>query len=315
MTARQMSCLLLLCLLLPFKAYSQQIPDTVYVRSVDIWSEGTRMSGTVFIASDASGTDRLPTILMAHGWGGVASQLLRDAVAFAEAGYLVVTFDYRGWGNSDGRLIAGGELPPLGERTAGELQLPVREVREVVDPVDMLADWQNALHWLHGEPHVDTDRIGLWGSSQSGGYVVEMAIRDPRVRAVHSQVGSLSGLAIGDTDEAREDATRRARGELGYPDPGERAVGNLRGAPIASRFYNYSPVDNVNAAGDTPLQFVLAENEELFDNREHGILAHDRYDGPKRLVVIPDITHYGIYREAWEQSKDLAIEWFDRYLK
>lgn len=311
----RITCCLLFCLVLPFKAHTQQIPDTVNVRSVDIWSEGTRMSGTVFTPSGIAGTEQLPTILMAHGWGGVASQLVRDALAFAEAGYLVVTFDYRGWGDSDGRIVAESALPAPDERTAGAFSLPVREVREVVDPVDMLADWQNALHWLHGETQVDTDRIGLWGSSQSGGYVVEMAIRDPRVRAVHSQVGSLTGRHIGDTDEARDEATRRSRGELGYPDPGVRAVGNLRGAPISSRFYNYSPVDNVNAAGDTPLQFVLAENEELFDNREHAILAYDRYLGPKRLVVIPGITHYGIYREAWEQSKDLAIEWFDRHLK
>ncbi len=282
---------------------AQAIPETVEARPIHIWSEGARMSATVFLPAGADEDEKFPTVLMAHGWGGVAAQLVRDAVAFAEAGYLVVTFDYRGWADSDGRLVLGAD---------GE---SVREVREVVDPVDMLADWQNALHWLHGEPQVDADRIGLWGSSQSGGYVVEMAIRDPRVRAVHSQVGSLSGRQIGDTDEARRDAARRARGEIGYPEPGERAVGNLRGAPIASRFYNYSPVDNINDAGDIPIQFVLAENEELFDNRDHGILAYERYDGPKRLVVIPDISHYGIYREAWQQSNALALEWFDRYLK
>jgi len=282
---------------------AQQIPDTVETRPVQIWSEGARMSAVMFLPAGSAEEDKLPTILMAHGWGGVAAQLVRDAVAFAEAGYLVVTFDYRGWADSDGRLVLDAD---------GE---SVREVREVVDPVDMLADWQNALHWLHGEPQVDADRIGLWGSSQSGGYVVEMAIRDPRVRAVHSQVGSLSGRQIGDTEEARRDATRRARGDIGYPESGEWAVGNLRGAPIASRFYNYSPVDNINDAGDTPLQFVLAENEELFDNRDHGLLAYERYEGPKRLVVIPDISHYGIYREAWQQSSTLALEWFDQYLK
>jgi hypothetical protein len=32
-------------------------------------------------------------------------------------------------------------------------------------------------------------------------------------------------------------------------------------------------------------------------------------------VVIPNITHYGIYYEAHQQAQKLALEWFDKYLK
>jgi hypothetical protein len=61
---------------------------------------------------------------------------------------------------------------------------------------------------------------------------------------------------------------------------------------------------------------LVAEDEELFDNREHGILAYARYDGGlKNLVIIPDIQHYGIYREAWEETHQLALDWFDKHLK
>jgi dienelactone hydrolase len=303
-------------LLLPLSGHTQQqIPDDVQTRQVNIWSEGTRLSGTIYRSAALAPDTLQPTILMAHGWGGVAAQLTRDAVAFARAGYTVLTFDYRGWGESDGRIILANETAGLPAERSGTLSAEVREIREIVDPVDMLTDWHNALHWLHGEPGVDVNRIGLWGSSQSGGYVVEMAIRDPRVKAVHSQVGSLSGRSIGDTDAARQEATARARWQLPYPEAGARVVGNLRGAPIAARFANYSPVDNITSISSTPIQFVLAENEELFDNREHGILAHERYQGPKRLVIIPGITHYGIYSTAWQQSSELAIEWFDQHLK
>ncbi|ALO45942.1 alpha/beta hydrolase [Pseudohongiella spirulinae] len=291
---------------------SSTVPDNVQVRSADIWSEGTRLTATVYSPTSASAADRLPTILMAHGWGGVAAQLRRDAISFAQHGYLVVTFDYRGWGESDGRIIATEKLP--GEHE-GSFTVQVREIREIVDPVDMLADWENAMHWLQAEPQVDTDRIGVWGSSQSGGYVVEMAARDQRIKAVHSQVSSLSGRSIGETVQAYNEATLRARGELSYPQAGATVVGNLRGAPIANRFANYSPVDRMHEIEGTPIQFVLAGEEELFDNRDHGILAHDRYEGPKNLVVIPGISHYGIYREAWRQAHDLALAWFDRHLK
>lgn len=290
------------------------IPLDVTTRAVDIWSEGTRMSGTVFTRKD-TGSEKLPTILMAHGWGGTAAALTRDAVGFAKAGYLVVTFDYRGWGNSDSRVILTSRAPAAESKNKGRFTAEVQEVREIVDPVDMLTDWQNALHWLHGEAQVDTDRIGIWGSSQSGGYVAEMATRDHRIKVVYSQVGAFNGHALGATPVALADATKRARGEVGYPEPGIRVLGNLRGAPIHSRFANYAPVDHINDAGQIPIMIVVAENEELFDNRQHGLLAYERYRGPKRLVVVPAIKHYGIYREAWSQAHKLALEWFDGHLK
>jgi dienelactone hydrolase len=312
--------LVLAVLLLGHVALAQQqgapafsIPDDVSVRTADIFSEGTRMTATVY-APKAAGSDKLATILMAHGWGGTAAQLTRDAIGFAQAGYMVVTFDYRGWGKSDARVVLTGAAPANAQETKGRFVAEVREVREVVDPIDMLADWQNALHWLQGEPQVDTARIGVWGSSQSGGYVVEMATRDHRIKAVYSQVGAFNGHGLGTSAEAHADATKRARGEIGYPEPGLRVLGNLRGAPIYSRFANYAPVDHVNDAGQIPIMIVVAENEELFDNKHHGLLAYERYRGPKRLEVIPGIKHYGIYREAWERAHGLALEWFNQHL-
>jgi alpha-beta hydrolase superfamily lysophospholipase len=65
----------------------------------------------------------------------------------------------------------------------------------------------------------------------------------------------------------------------------------------------------------TPALFVLAEQEELVDNRTNGIRAHERVKGPKKLVIIPGIKHYGIYNEARKQAVDEAIAWFRQHLK
>ena len=65
----------------------------------------------------------------------------------------------------------------------------------------------------------------------------------------------------------------------------------------------------------TDLERRYAEKEELFDNRDHAILAHKRALGPKKLVTIPDIKHYGVYREARKQAQKLAIEWYNEHLK
>jgi hypothetical protein len=274
-------------------------PEDLDYRKADIWSEGTRMTAEVYSLKSLAGK-RLPTILMSHGWGGTAANLRPDAVVFARAGYLVAAFDYRGWGQSDGRLIRQDR--------------EVVEVREVVDPIDQTTDILNALHWVHGEPMCDTARIGLWGSSYSGGHVVYVAARDPRVKALVSQVPALDSRQL-DRAAGYEESTRRARGEIGYPAPGARVVGNLRGAPIRSKMLYYAPVEDVERAAQCAMLFLLAEKEELFDNREHGIKAYERAKGPRKLVTIPQITHYGIYKEARAQAQRLAVEWYDQYLK
>lgn len=294
-------------------------PEDVAYRRVTIVSDGTRMSGEVFALKSAE-AKKLPAIVMAHGWGGVAAALRPEAVAFAKAGYLVLTFDYRGWGPSDSRVVLTGPEParPAGTAaTAARFTAEVREVREVVDPIDMAVDWFNAIHWLEAEPQFDPNRLGLWGSSFSGGLVVYVAEHDARVKAIHSQVGALDTRPLNDAERATDyqEATRMARGELDYPAPGAKVVGNLRGAPIRSKFLLYAPVDDVEKAPNCAMQFLIAEKEELFDNKDHVLKAYPRVKGPKNLVIIPKITHYGIYGEARKQARDLALAWFDKHLK
>src|SRR3989304_2879195 len=68
-------------------------PDDIAFRTATITSEGTRMAAEVY-APKSPASEKLPTIVMSHGWGGVAANLRPDAVVFTRAGYLVVTFDY-----------------------------------------------------------------------------------------------------------------------------------------------------------------------------------------------------------------------------
>lgn len=282
----------------------------VTVRKATIWSEGTRMAAQIF-APSAAVEKKLPTIIMAHGWGGTAAMLRDDALAIAKAGYLVVAFDYRGWGDSDSRVIL--TAPEPAERSGRRFTAEVMELREIVDPLAEAADWLNAIHWVQAEPQSDPGRLGLWGTSFAGGLVVWVAGHDHRVKAVHSQVGPLDFRGF--ERIAYDEGTRRARGELGYPQPGAVVVGHLHGAPISDHFLPYSPADAMSLAPDCAIQLVLAGNEELFDNRTV-ISAYDSFKGTKKkMVIIPDITHYGIYGTARLQAQTLALEWFDTYLK
>ncbi|HEV2667615.1 MAG TPA: alpha/beta fold hydrolase, partial [Blastocatellia bacterium] len=210
-------------------AASFKPPDSIDYRRVNIMSEGVRIHGELFSLKSLAGK-KLPTIIQAHGWGGTAAAFRRDSIDLANAGYLVLSFDYRGWGESDARLILAGpsSIKPVSGQ-AQKFTAEVVEVREVVDPLEFVTDWFNAIHWAMGEPMVDTARVGLRGSSYSGGHVVYVAARDPRVRAIVGQVSAfdsrppaITTLAGNEADQlklAYDEATRRARGELGYPPP------------------------------------------------------------------------------------------------
>jgi dienelactone hydrolase len=286
-------------------------PEDVAFRNADIISEGTRMSAEVFSPKDAS--NKLPTIVMSHGWGGTAEHLRPDGIAFARAGFLVVTFDYRGWGKSDARVITTSR--PV-ERD-GKLVAEVTEVRGVVDPVDQTTDILNAISWVHGEEACDPDRIGIWGSSFSGGHVVYVAARDPRVKAFVSQVGSMDGRWVIQNPELRkltfDQASKRTRGEIGYPEPFARFAG-MTGQPVWEKLMRYAPIEDIHRCDECAKLFIIAENEELFDNKDHAIAAHSRAKGIKKLVAIEGITHYGIYTQKRKEAQRLAIDWFSKHL-
>ncbi|MET0332656.1 MAG: CocE/NonD family hydrolase [Rhizobacter sp.] len=286
--------------------------DGASARSVTIISEGTRLAATVYTPAGIDSSAKLPTIVMAQGWGGMASGLETEAVEFARTGYLVLTFDYRGWGASESRvLLTQPSAAPAGHRYTAEVQ----EVRELIDPEDMVTDWLNVLHWLQGEPQCDTARIGLWGTGFSGGMVVTAAVRDGRVKAVYSRVGVFPRSGQPRSSDLDKEATQRARGEIGYPAANTHLLDDRKGSPIAARFFTYSPIDDVRALGKVPLAIVVAKSEELFDNREHGLLAYELHTGPKKLVTV-DSTHRNIYfLGARKQAHEVAQAWFDQHLK
>jgi uncharacterized protein len=288
-------------------------PADVDFRVVNIISEGVRLHGELFRPLGAAG--KLPTVLMAHGWGGTAAAFRPDAVDLARAGFLVLTFDYRGWGESDSRVVLTGREPP--GTAADVLTAEVRTLRGYVDPFEQVADWFNAIDWLAGEPAADMTRLGLRGSSYSGGHVIYVAAHDARVRALVSQVGGIADRPLADrtgpfAEAQRRAATAIARGEAGYPPPFAK-FGQLIGEPVGEKTLRWWPNADAQYVRAAAL-FVLAGNDGLIDNSRSGQLAYERVQGTKKLVVIPGITHFQIYGPYREQAIQLAIGWFKEHL-
>ena len=116
------------------------------------------------------GEEPLPCVVMAAGFGGVREMRL-DAYAerFAAAGLAALVFDYRHWGASDG------------------------QPRQLVDIGRQLADWRAAIAFARALDDTDPDRVALWGTSFSGGHVIETATADPGIAAAVAQSPFVDG--------------------------------------------------------------------------------------------------------------------------
>ena len=76
-------------------------------KPVSFYSEGVKLAGDLFLPADVKRGDRRAGIVLCHGYTGVRSIYLPDnARVLAEAGYVVMSFDYKGWGAAGGRRAA-----------------------------------------------------------------------------------------------------------------------------------------------------------------------------------------------------------------
>jgi uncharacterized protein len=282
---------------------------------VTIWSDGTRLAGDLFIPDRPAGR-QVPAIVLCHGWGGLKAQLNQLYTGpFQAAGFACLTFDYRGWGESDGRLVHLGAEPLT---RPGPADLRVRVIREVVDPLDQLRDVCAALDYLGGEDAVDQKRIGIWGSSYGAGLAVATAAADERPRALVGQVG---GFGSPRTPQwwtlAGGRATQKARGELEVAIPqgiDMAPPGGLKGTPDLARMLRYQPRD-LAAQVRIPSLIIDAQDEELVDRSEHGQAVAQAIgaNAPARYETLPG-THYQIYQDQAPAATALAIEWFTAHL-
>ena len=200
-------------------------------RSISFFSEGVRLAGTLSVPGDLRSGERRAAIVLCHGYTGVRDLYLPDiANVLCEAAYVVLTFDYKGWGDSDGP-------------------------KSRLAPYSRVIDVQSAVTWLGAQEFVDPERLGIYGTSYGGATVVWVAAVDSRVKSVVSVVGVGNGQrwmrSVRRPDEyhdllqrSAEDRVRRVmeghsalaeRTEILLPDrqSAELAAGARRGNPGA----------------------------------------------------------------------------------
>jgi dipeptidyl aminopeptidase/acylaminoacyl peptidase len=138
---------------------------------VHFYSEGSRLAGTLYLPANLKEGERRAAIVLCHGFTGIKELILPQyAEAFARNGFVALTFDYRGFGESDGQR---GRL--LWQEQA--------------------ADIRNAVTYVSTRPEVDSQRTGLWGTSYGGALAPYAFALDDRVKACVGQLGFADGYS------------------------------------------------------------------------------------------------------------------------
>ena len=296
-------------------------------RDVEFHAEdGTVLRGWLY---RPDGDGPFPLVVMAHGFSAVKEMYLDDfAGCFADGGVAALVYDNRNLGASDGK--------PRGD----------------IDPWQQIDDYRSAITFASGLEGVDADRIGVWGSSYSGGHVLVVAAIDRRVRCVVSQVPLVTGLGTarrlvrGDHFaglRAAFDADRAAR--YGGADPAripvtwendpaeacalptedshdfffgpitERAPSWEKDVTLRSveRFTEYEPQTYVPFISPTPLLLVVAAGDHLVP-ADLTLRAYESALEPKKLLVLPG-GHFEAYvGENFATSSPVQRDWLSTHL-
>ena len=132
-------------------------------------SHGDKCSAWLYLPNNV---EKPPLVIMAHGLAGMKNCGLEPfAELFAGNGLAVLSFDYRGFADSEGTP------------------------RQLISPKRHVQDYLSAIKYARTREDINVDKIALWGSSFSGGHVIKAASKDKNIATISAQVPFVSGLA------------------------------------------------------------------------------------------------------------------------
>jgi len=302
------------------------------VADIEFDAEGATLRGWLY--RPASGASAAPVVVMAHGYNCLKEFYLdKYAASIASAGHVVLAYDHRNFGDSDG------------------------EPRQELDPWVQVRDYRHAITFAQTLDGVDGERVGVWGSSYAGGHVLVVGAVDRRVGCVVAQVPTISGWestlrriappALADQRRAF-DADRLERFRGGPPQMVPMVVDPAKGgaashasadawefftgqhAPPEDKwrfdkwrneitlrslelYSEYEPGSYVERIGPTPLLMILGDSDVVCPT-DLGLDAFNRALEPKRLELYPG-GHFSAYTDQFDRAASAATHWFTEHLR
>ncbi len=288
-------------------------------KEIYFYSEGFKIAGDLYIPDNYSVGDKFPAIILCHGFAGFKELLLPAyAESFAKNGYITIVFDYRGFGASEGER---GRLVPQ----------------------EQIVDIRNTITYIETLPEVDTERIGLWGTSFGGANAILTAAIDNRVKCLVVQLTFGSGERVITGGQSDEEKTKL---QTMLKKSWQRAVTKNKHLKLSvdqiltdqqskdffkiaketfpeiavkipiltlQQTIEYIP-ENFIFAVKVPIFIVAAEKDNVNPLKESEYLF-EKANHPKSFYCVKGATHYEVYEgKKFEVTVQKQIEWFNKYL-
>jgi uncharacterized protein len=297
---------------------------------VHFQSEGLKVVGTLFRPQNSKEEEvSLPAILVAGAMSGVKEQVAGQyAERIAKDGYVTLVLDHRHFGESEG------------------------EPRQHEDPAKKLEDFKNAISFISSLKGIDRERIGACGISMGGGYMLQLAAFDRRIKSVSIVA---SGLNLADTlleilgkegfvNFLKEFNNARQRhydtGEVQYipavatdnkpaamigDEPFEYYGTSRAWSPGWVNRYTTESIENLmsyNAipyarhVSPTPLLIIHGKNDK-YCLPKFAQEVYDLADEPKGILWLDTSNHIDLYDNEKYVGPAISkiVEWFNKYLR
>ena len=306
--------------------WDYQLPEGVRTRQVTFYVDGgTALYGKLFLPKGFTTTGKLPAVVVGHGINALSIGIEKFAARFAERGLVAMAIDYQSYGFSssgsdDIRLLEPDTTTDARAVTEKEARILLK--RTNLNNVHEVADFRAAVSFLQGEPGIDPDKIGIWGSSNGGSVVVAVAAVDARVKAVVSQVAGPRPAPRAPVPMAAnllQDAITRVREGQGAEIDGGFSFRSKIDQWSTQRNRDVRPGQTLDQIRPTTaVLFLPAEKDELTQGPGGAIEAAKFLTGrgvPSQAIVLPALTHFQAYSNAgFEVGSNLAADWFLKYL-
>jgi dipeptidyl aminopeptidase/acylaminoacyl peptidase len=219
-------------------------------------ADGLTLKAWLIFPPSQAASGRLPVVITTHGYGTNRSDIIERSIAVARAGFLVLTFDWRCCGESEGNICTGG----LREK---------EDLRAALDALPKL-------------PEADPERVAVYGFSMGAVLAILIAAEDSRIKAV---------VADSPYSSMREQARHIIRSLFLPPalflKSAEKAFKRKFGGEMAE-------IDALVAApriAPRPLLILGGERDRVVPP-SHPLAIYEAADEPKKVITNPNGGHF-----------------------